>query len=182
MRCTERKIRLSGEEVSFDCELLTVEKDYGVLRYVIEKGRTVGGVRLPDGTITLALYFAHRPYNLYYWIGPKDKNATSRGERGADNGHGTPGSDPWARDIAYYFNIAEPVRLSREEVAYRDLEVDVIVLPDGQTRVLDEEQLPASLDPALRRRITMIRDDLLTNYEGIIREARALLLPYARTT
>lgn len=170
MKCTERKIRLSGEEVSFECDLLTVNADYGIVKYVIAKGREVDGLYLPDGTITLAIYYSDRSYNLYYWIAPGDE--TSGGRTEAAGG--------WDRDIAYYFNIAELLRLSRDEIAYRDLVVDVLVLPDGETRVLDEAELPANLDSSLRRRITETRDELLANRDHLIDEARTLLLPYAR--
>ncbi len=165
-RCTERKIRLSGEEVSFECELLAYEDDLGIVRYVIERERTIDGIVLPAGTVTLGLYYSDRPYNLYYWIAPR---------QGPDE----TAEDPWRRDIAYYFNVVEPIEVSREMIAYRDLVVDVLVLPDGRARPLDESELPDSLDESLRDRIISVRDDLLVRHTEIIEEARRVLLPYA---
>lgn len=181
MKCIERKIRLSGEEVSYECELLALEEGYGVVRYVIERDRSVDGLLLPAGTVTLGLYFADRPYNLYYWIAPRE--AASAGGAEAPAGaadRGGAADDPWARDIAYYFNIAEPLDLTRETIAYRDLVVDVLVLPDGTARVLDEEELPGNLDQELRGRIAAARDRILANRVRIIAEAREHLLPFAR--
>lgn len=183
MKCIERKIRLSGEEISYECELLSLGERHGIVRYVIDADRSVDGVRLPAGTVTLALYFADRPYNLYYWIAPRAAAAGAKpgaetSGRAADRS--TIGEhDPWSRDIAYYFNIADPVELSKESIAYRDLVVDVLVLPDGSTRVLDEAELPENLDPGLRRRIAAVRDEILLQRSEIIAEARELLRPFA---
>lgn len=165
-RCTESKIRLSGEEVSFECELLAFEDAYCVVRYFIESRRSVDVIELPAGTVTLGLYYAERPYNLYYWLTPRSEDAESH-------------EDPWERDIAYYFNIVEPVVLSRERIAYRDLVVDVLVLPDGEVRVLDESELPSALDDDLRSRIDAVRRELFSRHSEIIGEARELLLPFA---
>lgn len=175
MRCTERKIRLSGEEVVFDCELLTLGEGYGVVKYVMNKGRRVHGLELPDGTITLGLYYAGRPYNLYYWIAPDGSSSATR----SDGASPTRSNDPWRRDLGYYFNVADLLELNREVIAYRDLVVDVLVLPDGSARAVDEEELPGDLDGSLRRHIEAARDELLAHHESIIREARGLLEPFA---
>lgn len=158
--------------MSFTCELLTFREGYAVLKYVIDENRSVGGVLLPRGTITLALYYSDRFYNLYYWISPRD---SSVGEEPIEVRSKT----PWAHDIACYFNIAELVRLSPQEIVYRDLVVDILVLPDGRSKVLDEAELPEHLDPELRHRIATTRDELLADHSRIIDEARGILTPYA---
>jgi len=174
MKCIERKIRLSGEEVVFDCDLLAIEESHAILRYVLDEGRWVDGLYLPPETTTLALYFAERNYNLYYWIAPADSARVELADRRARSSE----PEPAAGEIAAYFNIVEPVTLSREEVAYRDLVVDVLVYPDLSARVLDEDELPAAIEPELRTIITNTRIELLKNRRSILQEARTLLSPY----
>lgn len=180
VKCVERKIQLSGEEVSFDCELLAIREGYAVLKYVIDGSRIVDGLLLPAGTITLALYYPDRSYNLYYWIAPRESSAS--GSPSEDLRKRPPEKTPWTRDVACYFNIVEPVRLSPQVIAYRDLVVDVLVLPDGTTKVLDESELPEHLNPGLRHRIAAVRDEILANYARIIDEAREILMPFAAAT
>jgi hypothetical protein len=174
MKCIERKIRLSGDEVLFECDLLAIEEGYAILRYVLDEGRWVDGLYLPAETTTLALYFAERNYNLYYWITPADTAPVELADR---RGQGSE-SESAAGEIAAYFNIVEPLALSREEIAYRDLVVDVLVYPDLSARVLDEDELPATIEPELHETITKTRVDLLKNRRSILHEARGLLRPF----
>ena len=182
---TERKVRLSGESVSFDCELLELTSDHAILRYLLEEGRAVDMVYLPARTVTLALYYPDRSYNLYFWASPLKSAGGETGSKGAGGraaAHGpasrAAGSAPGPREIAWYFNIAEPLEMTREQIAYRDLVVDVLVLPDGTAKVLDEDELPIGLDAGLADRIAETKVDLLENRLSIIEEARELLAPH----
>lgn len=52
----------------------------------------------------------------------------------------------------YYCNIGYPAVLSGNEVSYRDLALDLLVLPDGQQLVLDQDEFEAlALPPAVKR-------------------------------
>ncbi len=160
--------------MSFECELLDFTSDHAILQYTLEEGRAVDMVYLPAGTVTLALYYPNRGYNLYFWASAlkatRDRGASKRAAGSA--------SAPSPREIGWYFNIAEPLEMTREEIAYRDLVVDVLVLPDGTAKVLDEDELPADLDAGLAEKIAETRVDLLENRLSIIEEARKLLAPY----
>lgn len=206
MTCTERKIRMSGEVVTYRCDLLALDQDYGVLKYVVGERRTIATVTLVPGTLTFAVYWPDRNYNLYYWTSPEEMPAgTATGP--AANGDVGPArpiaaadaaadseqvalgarteppiaaggaSAPRLRPIGYYFNIVDSVSLTPLCFTYRDLVVDLFVAPGGEPVVLDEEELPRDIDPALRSFIEAIKRQLLRDHLRIIEEADRLLAP-----
>jgi predicted RNA-binding protein associated with RNAse of E/G family len=145
--CKEIKRYLSGAEQRFECELLALEGGFGMLKYVIQRRWQVAGLTLEPGTVTYAFYWTGRPYNLYWWLD----------ENGATLGH--------------YFNVADSVSLSAQAFVWRDLVVDVLVLPSGQVRVLDEDELPDALDEDLRAYIQAAKRRVLREYRAIIETA-----------
>src|SRR5215210_942619 len=124
----ERKTRLNGTVSDYRCERLLLEVGRrAVLRYVIDRDWVIGdtGIVLHAGQITIAHYWHDRPYNVYHWLdGP--------------------------RTIAYYCNVSSDTIIEEDLVGYTDLVVDVLLRPSGETTVLDEEELPGDLAPALR--------------------------------
>lgn len=134
--CIEKKILLTGKEVEYACELVRCDGEFGVLRHVIDREYNVGGIRLVPGDVTYALYWTHEPYTLYTW------RLKSSG------------------DLIFYFNIADSITLTPREFRWRDLVVDILV-HSGGVRVLDEDELPAGLDPVLRRFIEAATRDIL---------------------
>ncbi len=147
----ERKLTLSDDVQTYICELLSLEGGVGILRYVIDRTYDVSGFRLSPGDVTLALYWEGRPYTLYVWFRIKEK------------------------DWAYYFNVADSVRLSPAEFLWRDLAVDILVGPAGNATVLDEEELPPNLAPDLAAYITRARDHVLGHFRDILKEADEIL-------
>ncbi|RME42677.1 MAG: DUF402 domain-containing protein [Chloroflexi bacterium] len=126
----EIKHRLDGSVVTFDCALVRRAPDHVVLRYDITgEGGEVAGLRLPGGTVTYAYYWADRPYNVYHWVLPDGTTA------------------------GYYFNLAGETEIGNDYVEWKDLTVDILITPDGDYRVLDEEELPEDVGPAIRARI-----------------------------
>jgi len=93
-------------------------------------------IALRRGTLSLGYFWEDRPYNAYHWI---DESLDS---------------------VALYFNISDGTRIGETTIEWRDLAVDILISPDGRCRVLDEDELPGDLDPALRARIEAARDDL----------------------
>ncbi|HEY3191130.1 MAG TPA: DUF402 domain-containing protein, partial [Solirubrobacteraceae bacterium] len=69
--------------------------------------------------------------------------------------------------------VGDVVRLDERELEWRDLAVDVLATADGRVQVLDEEELPPDLDPALRQRIDACRDRILDALPGLLAEAEA---------
>jgi len=154
---TERKTRLDGSVVEYACETLIVEPDRrAVVRYVTEEDRPLKGTDLVlrKGTVTVGHFWTDRPYNVYHWL---DHDKT----------------------VALYINIATDTTITTAAIDYRDLVVDVLIRPSGAIEILDEDELPPSLEPRYRLAIAKALETCIT--EGrrlsaeIERETRAVL-------
>ena len=149
----EVKRRLDGTVRTYACEAAELAGDHAVLFYRLPGQGRVAALVLPAGTLTVAYYWADRPYNVYHWIAP-------------------PGET-----LAYYFNLSGPVRIGREQVEWEDLEVDVLVTPDGRIQILDEDAVPASAAarlPEIARARECVLADWRTVVEEVERASRAL--------
>jgi hypothetical protein len=149
----EKKILLTGEVLTFPCELLYLDDRMGVLRYVIDRPYDISGIKLFPGDITIALYWIDRPYTLYIWIWRLNQG----------------------KDTVYYFNIADRISLQPKEFIWRDLVVDVLVDAQKNVHVLDENELPHNLDVDLSHYIQSAKTLILREYHEIIREADAAI-------
>lgn len=113
------------------------------------------GVLLPAGTVSLGYFWENRTHNAYHWV---------------DDNHQT---------LALYFNICDRTHISPQQIAWRDLTVDILITPDQRCRVLDEDELPDDLDPKLLTRINEARDLLCADPARLLQEfasrSRALL-------
>jgi predicted RNA-binding protein associated with RNAse of E/G family len=154
---TERKTRLDGSVVEYACEALVVEPGRrAVVRYVTEQDRPIEGTDLVlrKGTVTVGHFWTDRPYNVYHWL-----------DRG--------------RTVALYVNIATDTTIEPGTVAYRDLVVDVVIRPSGAIEILDEDELPPSLEPKYRLAIAKALETCVTEArrltKEIERETRAVL-------
>jgi predicted RNA-binding protein associated with RNAse of E/G family len=154
---TERKTRLDGSVVEYACEKLALEAGRrAVVRYISERDRPIEGTDLVlrKGTVTVGHFWTDRPYNVYHWL---------------DGG----------RTIALYVNIASDTTIDAAAIAYRDLIVDVLIRPSGAIEILDEDELPPSIEPRYRLAIAKAIETCVT--EGrrlsaeIERETRAVL-------
>lgn len=137
---TERKCRLDGGSAEFRCEPLLLEPGrHAVLRYTSDRLIRIRDtdIVLPPGTVTIAHYWTGRPYNVYHWLA---------------DGH----------TIAFYVNIADRTEIALELVSYRDLVVDIVIRPSGALEILDEEELPADLEPAARKSIADALETVVT--------------------
>jgi len=144
--CTEIKNLLEGGRVKFNCKLIALNKESGVLEYILENRYKVGSLILPKGSITYAFYWIDRPYTLYKWF---DKNGNILGN---------------------YFNIADSIKLTENEFKWRDLIVDILVSPEGVLEVLDEDELHYDLDKKLMKYIENSKNLILQDYKYIIKE------------
>ena len=149
--CIEKKLLLSGETKTYSCELVRLDKSFGILRYVIDRVYTVAGIRLAPGDVTYAFYWTDRPYTLYTWN--PDANGT----------------------IVYYFNIADAIALSRNEFSWRDLVLDILIDGSGEKHILDENEIPPALEPGLREYIEESKMTVLASGDAIINEIAPLV-------
>ena len=154
---TERKTRLDGSVVEYACERLVVEQGRrAVVRYVTEQDRPLEGTDLVlrKGTVTIGHFWTDRPYNVYHWL---------------DGG----------KTVALYVSVATDTTIEPGAIAYRDLVVDVLIRPSGAIEILDEDELPPSIEPRYRLAIAKALETCIT--EGrrlsaeIERETRAAL-------
>ena len=148
--CIEKKLTLSGAVHVFACELLYLDNGFGALKYIIDREYIVNGITLHPGDITYALYWSTRPYTLYIWH--------------ANGNH-----------IHYYFNIADNISIQPEEIAWRDLSIDILIDADGKLHVLDEDELPLGLPVGLVGYIMAAKAHILDQYRIIILEADTIL-------
>lgn len=119
----EVKRTLAGVEKRFDCLKLAGDDQHVVVLWIAPEAMHVHGVELPAGTISFGHFWRDRFYNVYHWV------------------------DAGQRTVGLYFNIADQTRIGGGRLEWRDLVVDVLVTPAGRLDVLDEDELPAALDP-----------------------------------
>jgi uncharacterized protein len=145
---TERKTRLDGSVVEYACEPLVVEEGRRALvRYVAEQDRPLEGTDLVlrKGTVTVGHFWTDRPYNVYHWL-------------------------DGAKTIALYVSIATDTTIDSTTIAYRDLVVDVLIRPSGAIEVLDEEELPPSIEPRYRLAIAKALETCVTEARRLTTE------------
>jgi predicted RNA-binding protein associated with RNAse of E/G family len=148
-RITEIKTTLGGRVDRFLCDVAARSATEVVVHYRVPRARDVHGVTLPAGTLTVGYFWTERPFNLYHWVAPDGST------------------------LAHYFNVGDVTRLVGDVLEWRDLAVDVLATPDGRVQVLDEDELPPDLDPALRRYVDSARDRILSELPDLIRDSEA---------
>ena len=130
----EIKRTLTGREKRFQCHRLACDdqRQHAVLMFVAPSGMHVHGIDLPPGTVTFGHFWTDRLYNVYHWL------------------------DVHRNTIGFYFNLSDSTEINDDRLEWRDLTVDILAVdalaqPPGRLEVLDEDELPADLDPDLRR-------------------------------
>ncbi len=145
----EVKRTLEGSVEAFPCQAVEATPQRAVLLYTVPRARRIADLDLPAGTVTVAYYWADRPYNVYHWVSPAGDT------------------------LGWYFNVSGPVRISERQVEWQDLEVDVLVTPDLRVQVLDEDRLPGGLGVAQRTAIGAATARVLREYADVTREIEA---------
>lgn len=145
MNVLEVKRRLDGSVRTYPCEAVEIAADRAVLLYRLPGQGRVADLVLPAGTLTVAYYWADRPYNVYHWIAPSGET------------------------LAYYFNLSGSVRIGPDGLEWEDLEVDVLVTPDGRVQILDEDAVPASAAARLPE-IARARERALAERPAVVAE------------
>lgn len=122
----ERKIRYDSSLVEYRCKLLEVQSEQHVLFHQIETPFTMltnkGELTITKGCYTIAYYWKDRPYNVYIW---RDSNGNYLGA---------------------YLNIVKNTTFTDQYVVFEDLILDILVFPNGDYVILDEEELLEPLE------------------------------------
>jgi Protein of unknown function (DUF402) len=147
----EIKRRLAGGEQRFTCQRLASDPRHAVVLWVAPGPMHVHGVDLAAGTISFGHFWVDRPYNVYHWL------------------------DRAGRTLGYYFNICDETRLTEDVIEWRDLILDVLILPGQAPRLLDEDELAQAgpLDPATAAHIAEGRTALLGDARAVTDEVEA---------
>lgn len=140
----EIKEKLSGTRHKFASALLHRGAREAVSLYVLPADGGLGGVPLRAGTRCLGFFWEDRPYNVYYAV------------------------DDAGALLVCYINLSDRTTITPEAIEWRDLIVDVVITPDSVCRVLDEDELPADLDPTLAASITATTNDLIANHPALL--------------
>lgn len=148
MDVLELKRKLDGTVKTFPCRAAALTAERAVLLYPLPTAGRVADLALPAGTLTIAHYWRDRPYNVYHWIAPGGET------------------------LGYYFNLSGPIRITRTQVEWEDLEVDILVTPDQRVRVLDEDRIPPGAASRLGE-IARARDRVLAEWARVVREVQA---------
>ncbi len=122
---TEIKHNPGKPDQSFQCGLLHHGGSCMVISYRSDRPYSLGDIRIPSGTLTLAYYEEGLPYVLWKMIGPG------------------------GRLVGHYVHLCDRVRIGPDRVEYDDLLLDLWFYPDGGCRVLDEDELIQARDEGL---------------------------------
>ncbi len=130
---TEIKHNLNKPDQSFPCNLLYHGSSRMVISYRSSREYCQGDIRIPTGTLTQAYYEEGLQYILWKMVGP-------------DGGL-----------VGHYVHLCDQVRIGPDRVEYDDQVLDLWFFPDGDCRVLDEEELRQACDDGLIDRLTADR-------------------------
>jgi predicted RNA-binding protein associated with RNAse of E/G family len=142
----EIKRSLGGLRKEFQCRLVERQPGGAIVLFVSGERYEVAGLALPPGTVTLGHFWSGRAYNVYHWL------------------------EPSGATLAHYFNLAAETSIDERTIRWSDLALDVLVLPGGPARVLDEDELPGDLAPATRECIEDARKQVLEQHPVVIAE------------
>lgn len=154
----ERKIRYDGTTIDHACLLIEAQQDKIILYHEVQYSFTMAAndkkLTIPKGSYTVAYYWGNRPYNLYVW-------------RDQDGGY-----------LGSYFNIVKNTCITDEVVSFEELILDIMILPSGEFFILDEDELPESLeqfeDGYVEKALHTVKNTIQESLPKIISETATL--------
>jgi hypothetical protein len=81
-----------------------------------ERSMDLGGLVIAPGDLFIEYYYADQWFNVFAI------------------------HDAVGRLKGWYCNVTRPAQILADQIAWQDLELDLLVLPDGRQRVLDEDE------------------------------------------
>jgi hypothetical protein len=150
----ERIKKLSGAEETLNCELIALEKQFGILKHISMEEYRFGTVTIPSGHISFRFYWPNRSYHLLKIFDADGRLRVNR------------------------IKLADSVELSPTEIVWRDLSADLMILPNGTTQLIRGEEKPARDDTWLHIYIEANKQELLRKYREIVAETDRLMEKY----
>ena len=142
----EYKAVLVGSPKRFRCELIELAETSAVVVYRLEQDVSIEGALMPQGTTSFGYFWQERNYNVYHFVSAAG---------------GT---------LGFYINISDGTQIDQAQIYWRDLVVDIFITPDGNSRVLDEDEVPEDISPSLRALIDETRDYILDHLKPLTEE------------
>jgi uncharacterized protein len=142
----EIKRTLDGKVVEYAAEPLLVEPGVrAVLLSRIDEAEIVAGGRmtLQPGTLSVGYFWCERPYNVYHWLYA-------------------------GKTLVHYINIGRFVALSADALVWDDYAVDILAYPDGGVDVIDEDEIPETVDAKTRDFIRQATEAVLGELDAIV--------------
>ena len=142
----EVKRTLDGTIVEFPAEPLLVEpRARAVLLCRIEEPEVVAGGRmtLAPGTLSVEYFWFERPYNVYHWLYA-------------------------GKTLVHYINVGRFVSLNDDALVWDDHAVDILAYPGGAVEVIDEDEIPETVDDETRTAIAAATAAVLADLNAII--------------
>jgi predicted RNA-binding protein associated with RNAse of E/G family len=151
---TVHKRNWRGEKVySWQGEVTSSEDGHVVLR-AVWKGP--GTVRVSDevvfdaGDVFYEHYYDGKPYGLWQVLTPDESSLK-----------------------CWYCNVSTPAEIDGESITFRDLLLDVLLLPDGTARVLDCDDLDRARSEGLDPALVALAEDAVQEVLDMIAAGRA---------
>jgi len=147
---TEIRLHKSKPPQEFLCELIHLEKEYLVLRYLSHSAAHINGVLIEKGSTTIAHYWKDKNYVLWKM------------------------KDPRGKLIGHLFHICKDMRIGSNALSYEDLELDIWCDPHDKVTVLDQDEVEEAfasgfIDTQERALIENQKDEIMNSYQQIIK-------------
>jgi hypothetical protein len=146
----EVKTTLQGDRQEFRCRVLARTGasvgDAVTVLFISDRDYRVADLVLPAGTVTFGHFWGSRSYNVYHWLTPDGQT------------------------LAHYFNLSSDTVITEDSLQWKDLAVDVLLRPGSEAEVLDEADLPDTLDRETLMTIAEATRDVLLEAPAIAAE------------
>ena len=148
----ERKIKYDQKVVEHTCQLLDAQGQQAVLFHKIEDPFTMragaGFLTIPKGAIRPPII--GRIVLITYISG-----------------------DDQGKELGSYLNMVGDTQFNGQLVMFEDLIIDLLVLPNGDVFVLDEDELPESLTDFENGAVRRALEGVTASLESILDQVRA---------
>ncbi|MEM7126583.1 MAG: DUF402 domain-containing protein [Chloroflexota bacterium] len=150
----EIKEKLNGKQQEFLCDVVHQERGWVIVLYHLEQAYQMEEILLPANTLSYGYFWSDRHYNVYHWVSPTGDT------------------------LGLYVNICDNTTITLNKITWRDLEIDLLIRPNGYCTILDEDELPSDLSDTQRRLIERTTSLLSADPAALLEEIEHLQTQY----